>query len=327
MHSSQQVLLALVLGMAGVCCEATGEPVALRESASINSQGVSMQGVSMQGVSLQGVSLQGVSMQGVSMQGMSLSGTVLSGQVVENGTLRTLSGADLVGAQLTGMDENGMPVLLTIAAVDVDPLDALGEILLYTVLYQDRSGAWQNLCTADPTGLQRAVPMAGLWDARGGHHDSASEFTLGCTSGVIAKCARWGYRPWESVGGQSLVDLHQACTRMARADYCGDGVSHTRNGTYIDMYDVLGIQRQVPRDGMLFEAAWTPTGAYCVARERWNLLAPTLLLECPGKLSLPDLSDLLNQDSCAMKLSSGPRSGAPSATGPSCNWSWPFRLL
>ena len=36
--------------------------------------------------------------------------------------------------------------------------------------------------------------------------------------------------------------FHQACTRLVRADYCGNGVYHTATGTSIDVYDSLNIQ-------------------------------------------------------------------------------------
>ncbi len=309
------VLLMLGMSMCGGEGGRVGQEaqVGARASASVHPQGVSMQGVSMQGVSMQGVSmqgvsLQGVSLQGVSLQGMSLFGTVLSGQMaIQHGQVLTLSGADLVGATLSGILSDGTSVLLRIDAVDVDAGDATGEILLYTVVMSDGAGGWSNLCQPDPDGAQKAVPLAGVWDPRGTHHDSADLFTLGCTSGVIAKCARWGYKPWETVEGRSLADFHQACTRMARADYCGDGVSHTKNGTYIDMYDVLGIQRQASRDGMMFEAAWLPGGAYCMARPRWNLVAAELVVECQGKLAWAGLGDVLNVDSCLIKMSTESR--------------------
>ena len=31
--------------------------------------------------------------------------------------------------------------------------------------------------------------------------------------------------------------LHEACVRMVRADYCGDGRSHTVDGMAIDVWD------------------------------------------------------------------------------------------
>ena len=50
--------------------------------------------------------------------------------------------------------------------------------------------------------------------------------TLACEGGAITKCIRWGYQPWAQHSGSSLKELHQACTRMARADYCGTGLGH-----------------------------------------------------------------------------------------------------
>ena len=100
----------------------------------------------------------------------------------------------------------------------------------------------ENICPPDLFGHRKAIAVAGTWDATGARTGSTTAFTFGCTSGVIAKCVRWGYKPWKVINGKAMNDYHQACTRMARADYCGDGVSHTRNGTLIDMYDGLGIQ-------------------------------------------------------------------------------------
>jgi hypothetical protein len=55
---------------------------------------------------------------------------------------------------------------------------------------------------------------------------------------------------------------------MIRADYCGDGTPHTRDGTLMDLYDKAGINRDEPGPGMEFEAAWGPLGAVCVRRVR-----------------------------------------------------------
>lgn len=62
-----------------------------------------------------------------------------------------------------------------------------------------------------------------------------------------------------AVGGRrsSSASVH----RMARADYCGDGVPHTKSGTLIDLYDIHGIQTVVPNDGQTFEAGWNEDGA------------------------------------------------------------------
>ena len=68
---------------------------------------------------------------------------------------------------------------------------------------------------------------------------------------------------------------------MVRADYCGNGMSHTRDGTPIDVYDRLGIQQPTETSGMVFEAAWTPDGAVFVHRLRWANSLTSLQQACP----------------------------------------------
>ena len=71
---------------------------------------------------------------------------------------------------------------------------------------------------------------------------------------------------------------------MTRADYCGNGKSHTRDGTPINIYDELGIQKKTPNSGMVFEAAWSPEGATFINRPRWYDTLPKIRQECPNKL-------------------------------------------
>ncbi len=68
--------------------------------------------------------------------------------------------------------------------------------------------------------------------------------------------------------------LHAACVQMVRADYCGDGRSHTQGGTLIQVYDDLGVQRRRPpsSEDFTFKAGWTAQGAACVAHPRWREL-------------------------------------------------------
>ncbi len=49
---------------------------------------------------------------------------------------------------------------------------------------------------------------------------------------------------------------------MLRNDYCGTGVSHTVDGTTLNLYDNLGIQ--VDNQSWPAEAEWTIAGARCV---------------------------------------------------------------
>jgi hypothetical protein len=59
---------------------------------------------------------------------------------------------------------------------------------------------------------------------------------------------------------------------MVRADYDGSGLSYTKNGTIIDIFDDLGIEKPDSLDdpAFHFEAGWSPDGAVCVARTRWS---------------------------------------------------------
>ncbi len=288
--------------------------------------GPATQGRSLQGRSLQGRSLQGRSLQGRSLQGtqpavamvqqllvkgapvadLRLQGTTLVGTL--NG--KTLTGADFIGATVVQEDVDGSPLQATITNVQTDPQDASCEVLLYTLTVTNpETGKSEDLCEPDPWGQRYATPVYGSWDSTGAHIPSTSRFVFACTSGVIAKCIRWGYRPWKSVNGRSLADYHQACTRMARADYCGDGTSHTEDGTLIDMYDDLKIQRKSPLDPrslLLFDAAWTPKGAYCVTKDRWiNLSKLASMAACKAKfrqlLPLLETSPISPLDICLVK--------------------------
>ncbi len=111
-----------------------------------------------------------------------------------------------------------------------------------------------------------AIPL--VWDSTGTASESATHFTFACLSGAAAKCQAWGY------GGQGGVEtslaLMQTCTRMATADYCGDGNSQTIPGTRIDFADNAGVN---PTDhwsesGLRAEALWGPKGAYCMSHAR-----------------------------------------------------------
>jgi hypothetical protein len=194
---------------------------------------------------------------------------------------RVLAQEDLVGMVLAVSDD----VAVRIDSVERDPGDPEGEIVLYGLSRLDpATGEARNLCRPDPDGRRLGFPLAGVWTADGRHVRSDTRFSLTCTSGTEGKCVRFGYRPWRTrPDGISLWDLHQACTRLLRADYCGDGQPHTRDGTRIALYDRLGIQPDGPTPGMSFEAAWGPDGAVCVRRVRWpDLLSlDTLAATCP----------------------------------------------
>ena len=151
------------------------------------------------------------------------------------------------------------------------------DIWLYRVEYAALSSAqddaWLPLCARDADGRARAMLVPGTWDARGAFFESG--YTLACTGGAVAKCARtWGYKPWKTLRADDgarvpLGPLHRACVRAARADYCGDGTPHTRAGTIIDVIDRFGFNRKDSRASFTREAGFTEDGALWLTRPRW----------------------------------------------------------
>jgi hypothetical protein len=215
---------------------------------------------------------------------------------------QALTSADFQGALVQVLDSNGTPGTLAVNAVSADPMDPSGSTSLFTLTTMDpTTGAISNICNPDTQGLQAAIPLLGSWDFSGVFHQDGT-FSFYCTSGVIAKCVRWGYRPWLTVNGTSLVNAHEACTRMARADYCGDGTTYTENGTQIDMYDNLGINSPSEDLSLTFEATWSPQGAYCISRARWINLQTLLTPGCQAEFELAlQFSPINSSDLCLMQ--------------------------
>lgn len=125
----------------------------------------------------------------------------------------------------------------------------------------------EPICGYDAKGKPREVIfIGGAWDdnmgsqgAGGKSKDAASgEISIGCRGvGALAKCVDYGYKPWVS---PALDAAHQACVRMVRGDFCGDGTPWTVDGNLIDVEDIFGIQKHEGKD-WVFEATWTKDGA------------------------------------------------------------------
>lgn len=272
--------------------------------------GLRTQGKKMQGTQLQDIRLVGVQLGQSTVTDLQLNGTSFSGRTSQ----QSLQGQDFIGARLDAVDMTGQPLQVTIKDISADPQDPSGQTLLYSLLaYDPATGTSQDACDPDADGVRQAIPVSGTWDPSGTHADSTTDFTFGCTSGVIAKCVRWGYRPWQSAGSQSLSSYHQICTRLARADYCGDGVSHTEEGTLVDVYDDLQVLTPVANSGLIFDAAWTLNGAYCIQKERWLKLQNLPSFHCSAdfvnlELVEPDpakrVSPVNPDDQCLVRRSS-----------------------
>jgi ADYC domain-containing protein/pentapeptide repeat protein len=269
--------------------------------------GSNLQGSNLQGTSLQGSNLQGMSMQGFQFSGATLGDVALVNPRVQQGELVaeqdqvTLRGASLVGAHVFAQVRNlnaSPPASAVVeyritSVVPEDPTNDpthTGATFLYTLeQWLPDTSSWQPACPVDTDGRRVAIPLAAIWDEHGDRIESTSLFTFGCTTGVIAKCYRWGYRPWVA-GYGNLATMHWACTRLARADYCGNGKPHTQDGTWINVWDNLPAPGPIqlhgahPPPGMIFEAGWNTGGAVCLGRTRWISDMVEIAATCPARL-------------------------------------------
>ena len=216
--------------------------------------------------------------------------TVKPSLSVENGRFeltladgKRLSSSELVGAEL--VTQQGQAIRIDAVA----PAAERRGVLLHSLSVKDPAkGVWSPVCQADAYGRAAGFPVAGRWTARGRFVKDKRAWFLTCTLGSQGKCVLWGYDPWRRGShGEDLAPFYQACQTTVRADYDGRGQAHTRNGTSIDVYDVLGIAtadtRADPR--YAFEAGWGPGGAVCVARTRWpDLLSREALLAAEPRL-------------------------------------------
>lgn len=284
-------VFAVVLLLSG-CGVETDRPTAKLVSALEADNGRSMNGVDLNGRSMNGRSMNGRSMNGVSLAGgVTLGGVKLLDVVVVGGSLtspsRGLSGSGLAGAELVGTATDG-----TAFSVRIDSVRAASDpdIVLYRVSFTADGGRYP-LCGVDGAGTPiDAIAVAGEWDYVTGARisSSASFVTFACRGvGAIAKCVDMGYKPWKKPASctyswcATLEATHQACTRMLRADYCGNGQAHTQDGWALNVSDKWRIQvddRAAYKDVIWqFDAEWDAQGARC-----WNYVRTSDVLAAPS---------------------------------------------
>jgi hypothetical protein len=90
----------------------------------------------------------------------------------------------------------------------------------------------------------------------------ATVATVACVSGAVGKAGLWGYPPWVSMYlSRTGVQQLQAATRAIRADFCGDGVSHTKDGTPLQIRDRFTSMFADPIEAT--ESVWTTNRSAC----------------------------------------------------------------
>jgi len=279
------VVAALASGCGGTELDARVAEVASTQQALLQDNGRELNGRELNGRELNGRELNGRELNGRELNGRELNGRELNGRELNGSTLGgvsaqglsalwlegselvalTADGAQVRGAQLTGaeLESEGSPLRYRIEGVE-----PTGDVWHYQVSYLSQE-QWLPVCDGGAT----TIPVAGLWDYRQGVEGGGSRvdvpgvFTLACTDAALGKCVQMGYAPWRTAAdGGSLAAHHQACTRMLRADYFGDGRSFTKDGTTINVYDGIGVQ--VDTESWRFEAEWDEDGALCLEGRR-----------------------------------------------------------
>ncbi len=298
MRSIRTSILIVALGAVGAVGCTVDEDLGTVESESALPNGSNLNGSNLNGSNLNGSNLNGSELGTVlvwsSLANTSLDETWLDGsELVGSLDGEVLRGGDMVGTTFQSMSDLGLEVTVRIA--DVDPPDT-GDQWHYWVEYQETDGSWQPICLDQ--GPLPATPLAGWWDRREAHplggekYDDPTRFTFACALvGALGKCAEAGYRPWATVGGVDLAEHHQACVRLMRKDYCGDGTSHTTDGLLVNIYDGLGIQPDT--EEWKVEAEWDGDGAICTHKPVHHIGCSVRRLRSCGDVAHFDTGTLL----------------------------------
>lgn len=244
------------------------------------------------GRDLNGTDLNGDSLDGRRVLGVRLDAGLIDGRAVDwlevDGSQftgraegRPVHTKDLADAILVADLDDGTTLPVYVTDVYRHPDKGLKDVYGYRVWFETQEG-FEPLCGFDDEGeAALAIALEGRWDfgegtlTGGSHIDDTQAFTFACDGYVLSKCVLSGYKPWGRMKtctpGQGcvigdLADHHQACTRALRADYHGDGSSHTADGTLINLYDDLGLRDDT--EAWPLEAEWDADGARCVATPR-----------------------------------------------------------
>ncbi|WP_375745029.1 ADYC domain-containing protein [Corallococcus interemptor] len=218
-----------------------------------------------------------------------------------------LEGTELVGSAFRAPFE-GRSVKLTIEEARCHASISGPTYACTTQNLADGKAFWEYRVTATPedtlsqplcpTGSGFALAAPHAWSAGGELLPNSEYFTFACAAknegtatqpffvggGVIAKCIDWGYPPWATTFPLDVaMDYHQLCTRMATADYCGEGRSNTLDGTplkFMGPKDAILLNAgglPATLEGYSLEAVWKVDDCggvrpLCLGKKRWDTL-------------------------------------------------------
>lgn len=235
--------------------------------------------------------------------GWSHKGIAVGGIAIDEGELviaepRRRAAADLVGTRFDARLVDGRTVAMRITDVVHHKKHPKGPPRRpsptgYVIEYES-GHHWAPLCPSDPAGatlISGSFGHSSNGHGNGDYDPKQTRLTFACRDGVAAKCQAWGYSSWNP----ERAAYFQACTRMARADYCGDGHSRTVDDTMINYLDLhrLPLGKLNAPKGFVPEAVWGPgsagklPAAMCVSRTRWSTIPLGPRSACPDLLRDP----------------------------------------
>lgn len=299
-HKTNMVALALATVVFGCDERIVDDPV----EGDVSWRKAADNGMRMNGKRINGMRMNGMRMNGEALVGDTPGDSVtvvgvdlpvpeeMAGVSLANGTLSVLttSGTVLTGPQLSNtaikvaVTEGGVTSLREVWVGAIVASAAQPGLWLYAADLWDAVAGWQAACTDGDGHPTEAILLSDVWDPQSGDRITprpAGALTLACRGAALAKCVEFGYAPWKTQPGVSMADYHQACTRMVRADYCGDGVPHTVNGTKIHVLDEIGVQKADPDVDYVVEAEWGPDGAVCLNPNNTRLADQSIGCQIP----------------------------------------------
>jgi hypothetical protein len=305
MNTHKTNMTALVLALAAFGCDedygqdgdfVVDDAVAWRQTAD---NGMRINGMRINGMRINGMRINGDILQGdaggdkVEIVSVDLPGSdEPAGTWIADGNLyvKTTGGAVLTGPALSNtiitlnVTEGGVTRQREVWIGQVQPSASQPAIWQYSANLWGEDIGWGPACTDGNGYPTQSFLLNDVWDPKSGKKLSprpSGALTVACRGAALAKCVEFGYAPWKVKDGVSMADFHQACTRMVRADYCGDGQPHTVNGTKIHVLDPIGVQKVDPTVSYVVEAEWGPDGAVCLNPGNTRLANQTIGCQIP----------------------------------------------
>jgi hypothetical protein len=256
----------------------------------IRLNGIRLNGVALNGIRLNGAELEGTNVDGATLSGSDFVGAEMTGNLSDGSTLALRVDSVVASASqpdvtyyrvsyegddgwepLCGLDDGGDPVWAMplsgrwdesqgtptggdhVADPDTFTLACQGAALAKCVEWGYRPWATHSACKEKQCEWVEVEECSCKEQCKA--NGKGCQTVCTCNTSLVEQCAPCETQDYD------LRGYHQTCTRMVRADFCGDGTPHTVDGMLIKIWDDLDINPWV--EGSEWSSHWTPEA-------RWN---------------------------------------------------------